>query len=232
MIKLHQFKPLWGIPNPSPFCVKVEAFMRMAKIPYETVVSPDPRRAPKGKLPFIEDDGARIGDSTHILDYLRKKHGDPLGDGSLPPRSRAEAHAIKALFEDRMYFAGLYSRWVDDEGWPRTREMLSGMPPIISTIVPPLIRKGIRRRLLEQGLGRHSREEIYAFAVEDVGAASELLGDKPFFMGESAKSIDATAFGFLVQLISTPFTQPHCEAARARPNLVRYVDRIKTQFFS
>jgi hypothetical protein len=61
MIKLHQFAPAFGLPNASPFCMKVETYLRMAGLPYERVNSGDVLRAPKGKLPVIDDDGTRGG---------------------------------------------------------------------------------------------------------------------------------------------------------------------------
>jgi hypothetical protein len=37
MIKLYQFNAAWGLPNPSPFCMKVETYLRMVSLPYEVV---------------------------------------------------------------------------------------------------------------------------------------------------------------------------------------------------
>ena len=37
MIKLYQFKPAWGLPNPSPFCMKVETYLRMAGLSYGVI---------------------------------------------------------------------------------------------------------------------------------------------------------------------------------------------------
>jgi glutathione S-transferase len=71
-IKLFQFPRMFGIPNVSPFCCKLETWLRIAKVPYEVVDTPDPRKGPKGKLPFIEDGGVRIADSSLIVDYLVK----------------------------------------------------------------------------------------------------------------------------------------------------------------
>ena len=36
MITLHQFARAWGIPNLSPFRSKLEAYLRMAGVPYRT----------------------------------------------------------------------------------------------------------------------------------------------------------------------------------------------------
>src|SRR5262249_45361546 len=76
-IKLFQFPRMFGIPNLSPFCCKLETWLRITRIPYE-VVDSDPRKAPKGKLPFIEDGGVRIGDTSLIIDHLKRTRGvDP-----------------------------------------------------------------------------------------------------------------------------------------------------------
>ena len=78
-IKLHKFGGAWGIADPSPFCVKVECCLREAGIAYEVVPFEGRRsfaKAPKGKLPFIEDeDGAIVGDSTLISARLSKQRG-------------------------------------------------------------------------------------------------------------------------------------------------------------
>jgi hypothetical protein len=37
MITLYQFPPAWGVLNPSPFCMKVEMYLRMVELPSATV---------------------------------------------------------------------------------------------------------------------------------------------------------------------------------------------------
>src|SRR5215813_744512 len=71
MITLYTFGPAFGLPDPSPFVTKAEVLLKMAGLAYQT----DPtgfRRAPKGKLPYIDDDGERIADSTLIRWHLEK----------------------------------------------------------------------------------------------------------------------------------------------------------------
>jgi len=54
------------------------ASLRPGCAPYEVVDTPNPRKAPKGKLPFIEDAGVRIADSSLIVDHLVRTRGvDP-----------------------------------------------------------------------------------------------------------------------------------------------------------
>jgi Glutathione S-transferase N-terminal domain len=44
-IKLFQFPRMFGIPNLSPFCCKLETWLRMAGVPYEVVDTPRGPRA-------------------------------------------------------------------------------------------------------------------------------------------------------------------------------------------
>ena len=62
----YQFRPVWGLPNASPFCMKLETYLRMAALPYHVAKNADVRKAPKKKLPFIDDGGKVIADSGFI----------------------------------------------------------------------------------------------------------------------------------------------------------------------
>ena len=89
-IKLFQFPRMFAVPNLSPFCCKLETWLRIAGIPYEVVDTTDPRKGPKGKVPFIEDAGIRMGDSSLIVEHLTKTRGiDP--DARLDPSQRGIA---------------------------------------------------------------------------------------------------------------------------------------------
>lgn len=63
MITLCQFHRAWGLPNASPFCMKIETYLRMTKLPYETKFIDNPQQAPKGKLPYIQIDGINYPDT-------------------------------------------------------------------------------------------------------------------------------------------------------------------------
>src|SRR5690349_21250565 len=134
MIILYQFQPIWGLPNLSPFCIKVETYLKMAGLDYKTALY-DPRRAPKGKLPFIEDDHKRIADSRFIIRYLKEKYGDVLDD-KLTREERAQALLIERLFEEHLYWVGLYIRWLEPGGWEKTKEYFAFLPRSIRLLVP------------------------------------------------------------------------------------------------
>ena len=128
MIKLYQFAPAWGIPNVSPFCVKTETYLRMANLPYEKHNALPPQ-APKGKLPFIDDNGTKIADSRFIIEYLKETYGDTL-DQHLNASQRAISVAMQRMIEDDLYWAKMYARWgKSDANWRENKRAIFGMIP-------------------------------------------------------------------------------------------------------
>src|SRR5687768_686806 len=81
----------WGMPNFSPFCTKLETYLRMTRISHE-IRDADLRKAPKGKVPYVDIDGKLIGDTRLIIDYLNRKHTNAL-DSHLTPEQHAIGHA-------------------------------------------------------------------------------------------------------------------------------------------
>jgi glutathione S-transferase len=231
MITLYQFPPAFGLPNPSPFCLKVETYLRMIGEPYE-VKTGNPQRAPKGKLPFIKDGGAVISDSAHIVDHLKKTRGDTL-DKDLSAKDRAVGHLIRRTLEEGLYFALVYARWVDDAGWNAGKEEFFGkMPAIAKAFVPGIARSMVKKQVYAQGTGRHAPEDIYAMVADDLTAMAEILGEKPFFLGESPTSVDATAYGFLALLLWSPLPGAVTEAVKKHPNLVGYCERMRAKYYA
>ena len=49
MLELLQFHPAFGLMNPSPFCMKVEVFLRLSGLPYRCRNGEVPLRMPKRK---------------------------------------------------------------------------------------------------------------------------------------------------------------------------------------
>ena len=65
----------WGLVSVSPFCLKLDAFLRMTGIPHRSVTAATPFAGPKKKAPWIEHEGRKIGDSTLIILYLKERFG-------------------------------------------------------------------------------------------------------------------------------------------------------------
>jgi glutathione S-transferase len=232
MIKVHQFAPAFGLPNASPFCMKLETYLRMAGLPFELVNDGNVMKAPMGKLPYIEDDGRVVADTHFIIEYLKKRHGDPL-DASMTATERALATAFQRLLEEDLYWVIVQMRWIDDDGWAKTREAFFGALPVpLRWILPSLARRGLRAEMRGHGMGRHSVDEIHAIGCRDVDALADWLGDKPYLLGEQPRSIDASAHAFLANLLWAPVESPIRRHAQARPALEAYCQRMKARYYA
>ncbi len=231
MIKLYQFDPTWGIPNLGHFNVKVETYLRMADLPYE-VVETLPLKGPKGKLPFIEDDGDRIADSRFIIEYLKDKYGDPL-DTDLSAKQRSIMTAMQRLLEEHLYWIGMYARWqYTDENWQITKKAIfGGMPPVIRDLAAVIYRRLIGKQIYGHGTGRHNADEIFHLGQVDLDAVSMFLAEKPYFMGDKPTSLDASAFGILINTVCGPIESPVKDYGKSQKNLPAYCDRMMAEFF-
>jgi glutathione S-transferase len=229
MIQLHQFAPSWGM-SVSPFCLKLETYLRMTAIPYEVVIG-DLGKAPKGKLPYINDNGQEIADSNLIIEYLKTTYEDKL-DRSLSPADRAISLAMGRMLDENLYWVIVYSRWADDTNWPKTKAAyFDDLPAPLRLFVPNLARKSTLKCLAGHGIGKHSQAEIYEIGCRDVTALSDFLGDKPFFLGEQPTSLDANAYAVISNILWVPIASPLQDYARKLTNLGSYCDRMKAKFY-
>lgn len=87
------------IPTRSPFCFKLELFLKMNSIPYNVSTS-DPF-GPKGKAPWIEWNGEAIGDSSLIVERLADKNAV---DKKYTEAQLLEGHAYKTMLEEHAYW--------------------------------------------------------------------------------------------------------------------------------
>jgi glutathione S-transferase len=233
MLRLFQFQPFGDyFPNVSPFCVKVETYLRMAGLPHERVATVRLDKAPKGKLPYIEDERQRVADSGTILEHLRRKYRDPLGDDRLSAAERARGHALRRMLEEHFYWALVYSRWMDDAAWERIVPYYFGaIPAPLRGGLAAVARAGMRKTLRHQGLGRHSAGEVYAAGEADLAAVAEHLGERAYMAGDAPTALDATAYAFVGGVLYPPVDSPLKAYVASRPNLVAYCDRVRAKYY-
>ena len=232
MITLYQTPVAWGTPNLSPFCFKLESYLRMAGLPYQVKLA-QLQNAPKGKVPYVELDGQLMGDSQFIIEYLKRTHGDPL-DAKLTPEQLALGHTVRRMLEECTYWYIVYMRWVDDAGWKAYLPVVETMvPDVVGGPVPlPALRQKMLQILHDQGTGRHSMEEVQTLAKEDISSIATLMGNKPFLLGDSPSSFDAGVYAFLVSIIANPVDTELKQYTLSQENLVRYCARFKSRFFA
>lgn len=228
---LWQTVPCWGTSSTSPFCIKLETWLRMAGVPYEAKVLSRPPRSTTGKVPYIErPDGSLLADSGAIIDALTVEHDVDLDD-HLDARSRALHVAITRMLEDHLYWAIAWDRWAIDEHWPQTRTAYFGaLPWPLSVLVPAMLRRSVRKSLHGQGFGRMTTDAIFERARRDLGALAELVGDDTAVLDQRS-SLDATAYAFLVAALRPPWNGPLQRAVAAHPNLVAYCEAIEREYW-
>jgi len=229
-IKLFQFPRLFAIPNLSPFCCKLETWLRMAQLPYQVIDTPDPRKAPKGKLPFIEDAGRRIADTSLVIDYLAKTREVAL-DRQLDPSQRAIALLVQRTLEEHFTFVILYTHFIRAEGWKHSRAAFDPVPAIARPLVARMVRRRMRQILWTQGILRHSDADIMEAGRRDWRAVLTVMGNGPFFFGAEPTGVDAIVFAALATTLLTPIPSPIRDFLRSQPQCVAYAERMRGRFF-
>lgn len=222
----------WGLPSVSPFCLKLDAFLRITGIPHKAVTAATPFGGPKGKAPWIEHEGKKIGDSGFIIEYLRTRFGvDP--EKGLSAAERGVGLALRRLIEENLYWTMVYDRWMVDDNWKNFRSVVfGGIPAPVRYVIPVVARRGVRQQLRGHGLGVHSAAEIHEIGRRDIGALADVLGEKLYFLGNEPSEIDAIAYGQLANIMLVPIASPVKDEALSWKNLVAFVDRVRARYYA
>lgn len=230
-IRLYGFGSFLGMPDGSPYVTKAEVLLRMAGRPYVKDTSMPLDRAPKGKLPVIDDAGEIVADTTFIRAHVEHKYGFDF-DRGLDKTERAEAWAIERMLEDQLYWIGVHMRWAIPENFAKgPAHFFDAVPDAIRDQVRESAKARVRGNLHAQGIGRHSPAEITELGARSLEALSALLGNRPWLMGEEPCGTDATMTGILAMLLSPALDSPIRRRAMALPNLPAYIDRAIRHFF-
>jgi glutathione S-transferase len=230
MTTLYTFGPAFGLPDPSPFVIKAHLLLKMAGLAYVEDTNGF-NKAPKGKVPYLSDDGVVIADSTFIRFHIEQKYGFDF-DAGLTAEQKAASWAIEKMCEDHLYWATMSHRWMNDENFKKGPAIFfEKAPALIRPLIIAMVRKKVRRNLNGHGLGRHSDVEINQLAVRDIDALSALIGDKPYLMGDKPCAADAMVFASVAGSLSKVFTSAIRDAAEKHPNFIAYRDRMMAQYF-
>ena len=222
---LHQFPPSKDVPSPSLFCLKVETFLRLHKIPYENHYGAKPGK--KGKLPWIEYQGDKIADSGFIFDYLNNKFELNI-DNEFTDEQKALGSVICCAVQEKLYFALMYNRWIVNyqELKKIQKQQQSGLTFAISL---KMQQNKIVKHLDGQGMGRHNKDEVYQMAHNDIKAISTLLGDKEFILGDKPSSYDCAVFALFAQCIWNGIDESLASnfIKENASNIIAYCERMK-----
>lgn len=237
MIKLYCYGPGWTVPCISPYVTKVAYYMALAGLEHQLVgANPFTLKAdtPYGKLPTIDDDGTIVADSTAIIAYLEDTKGGRLNGGA-SAQERAVMLAFNRLLDEHFYWSAVIQpRWREQKNWETYVPIICGGSQPDAALRNSL--EAFRRMVLAefdgQGMGRLDDTAVYARARADVDALAGQLGDKPYFMGDRPRSIDANVLSLTKHVLDTPFDFDTKDYMASKPNLVAYVARLTAELGS
>lgn len=230
MITLYSFGPLFGLPDSSPFCMKVQMLLKVAGLEFK-VDRGGFNKAPKGKQPYLDDDGEIIADSTMIRFHIEKKYGFDFNAG-LDARETGIAWAVEKMFEDHLYWVLINERWCNLDNFNRgPRVFFNAAPAPIRTLVASMVRKKVIKATKAHGMGRHSDKEIHLLAEKAIEAVANVMGDNKYLMGDRICGADATTFAFIAALGCKLFDTPVIAMLEKHQNLTAYHDRMMQQWY-
>jgi len=227
---LHQFPPGKDVPSTSPFCLKLETYLRIHKIPYENQYGY--KMGKKGKLPWIEYKGERKADSNCIIDFLNEKFEVNL-DSDFTGEQIAVGRATRSMVEENTYWAIIYNRYVDNYNEFKKFIATPNGAGIGFSVSQKMFQRKMRANLDGHGLGRHSKDEIYSIAENDLKAVSDLLGDKSYLLGEEPSTYDCAVFGLLANVLYSGMESPLSTYIKENAqNLSAYCERVKEAYWA
>lgn len=217
----------FGLQNVSPFCLKIEMLLTSLDLPFEVDVQPDPRKAPKGKLPFLIADGRTIPDSELITEYIDEITAGRVYEG-MSPAQRAQGLALSRLIDDHLYWLFVASRWLDDEWFPNVVDGFFHIAPrLVRPLVAGLARRQVRQTLNLHGLGRHTAQEQRGFVERDLQALEDTVPETGFLCGSEPRLYDFTIAAFMAGVLDNRPPTWVTEIAKGYTGLAQYTERVQ-----
>merc|ERR1712154_163178 len=184
----------------------------------------------KGKTPWMSLNGEATADSQFCIDRLTS-HFDLDLDSHLTSEQRGLARAVRALVEENLYWTMCYESFIRT---PSSLDVL--LEDILSRwqicCFKRVLGLVIRLELWGQGVGRHGDTEIGDIARRDLHALADILGNKPFMLGDTLTEIDCTVFGMLAMVVWQMKGSRHeAFVHEDLPSLVRYCHRVKERLW-
>lgn len=228
--------PRWSkTANISTPCLKLETFLRLAKIPYIAHLSMDAGPlSPTERLPFISYNGELVADSEFIIQYLTQKFNVKL-DTVLSPEQAAQGLAIRRQTETFLSWGQYRQAWVDH---PKVIANIfiteMGAPAfLVNNFILPQYRKSIIHMLNTTGHGDLTDAQYTSELVRDLKALELVLSKKPFLLADTATSYDCPVYAYLANFIvlAEKMEKEPCRLVRSSEVFKAYVARINALAF-
>lgn len=194
MVTLYQFEI-------SPFCDKIRRILHVKGVEYTTreismhdAVTKVRKVNAVGKLPAIEHEGRRLGDSTDIAYYLEERFPEPRLVPS-DPRQRGLCHALEDWADESLYFYEMYLRFTLGHNAAKWVPVLcANDSELVSRAARFVIPRHMKAILVKQGLGRKSRKQVLADLRRHFEALDGMLSNGPWLVGDTLTLADIAVF--------------------------------------
>ena len=217
-------------PSPSPACMKLESYLRLAKVPHDVI--PGNKDGPYGRWPFMSHQGYQIGDSSSIILYVKENFKVDL-EANLTKKDHQQGTMILRLVENSAYYALCRNRWVDNYS-TQTEMMKMEVPGLLKKAITSKIQSTMIEQLNQQGCGDRTTEEYLGDFLADMEALQPWIpttDSESFLLGSATPTVyDCAVFAFLDNLIHFPAPVP-CEAQKLmlqNDDVVAYVRRMRS----
>jgi glutathione S-transferase len=224
MIRLYSYPTLFGVADNNGYGLKVFAFMRLAGLPFVHEHIFDASSAPRGQLPYIDDDGEIVGDSETILAHLIAKYSLTI-DAALDARQRNLSLLVTRMLDD-LYWVMSYSRWKDERYWPAFRAALMREHPSLTEDGLAKAQAFNFQRYHFQGIGRYEPDAAYVRGLADLRVLADLVPAAGSVHGAKPTSVDAVIYGFIANIHFYDIDTPLKQFVGSKPNLVRHCTEI------
>ncbi len=224
MLTLYSYPELFGVADNNPFGLKVFAFLKLAGLPFRHEHIFDAKEAPRGQLPYIDDDGQHVGDSDTIIAYLIAKYRLAI-DSALTDAQRTTDLMIRRTLDD-LYWVMSYSRWKDPHFWPLFRDAMLRTHPSLTLGGMDAAQKYNFERYRYQGIGRYEPPDVYKRGIADLTAVASLIGERGYVFGPQPSSIDAGIYGFVANIYFYEIDTPLRQFVASHPDLVGHCNAI------
>ena len=235
MLKFYRSGRFGDLGDVSPYVYKLETYMRMAGIPYETELMPVDQMlgsGPRNLIPFIDLDGERLGDSSLIIEHLQDMHDDPLGDRTLPDEQRMRAHLLQKMCENELFYIMIYSRWLGGADYRLMATFVNrhvGSDEHEQRIEGSL--QAVKDMLHSFRMGRYDEAFVEKSLRRNFDCLAFYLGGQDFFFGTEPHGVDAIAHALVASFVHFPVPNPLVLVAKEYASLVAFSDRIKQRYF-
>jgi len=221
----------------SPFVLRVEAYLRLKKLPYIKKSTKDKKENPRHKVPFANIKGTMVDDSGRIIEVIQNKFALNDEEQLLSEQQKMQGHLIRTMLFDSLYWVVAYAGFETNTGRNYVDELLKEAP--IPAAMRPVVSRTIynleHANLYGQGYGRYPEEYIFQKGKDDVRALATALGDNKYILGTDEPTVyDTDVYPFLLcvfdELFALDFEWAR-EAKEEHKNLVEYLDRMKQILF-